>query len=61
MSLNLMLFLLPFFSGLLAVYSLGDSLGIYNHESPQSLAYTLAYFAISSGSANIFIGKLASG
>lgn len=52
-----MLFLLPFFSGLLAVYSLGDSLGIYNHESPQSLAYTLAYFAISSGSAN----KLASG
>ncbi|KAJ7801282.1 hypothetical protein B0H14DRAFT_2615489 [Mycena olivaceomarginata] len=58
MSLNLILFLFPFFSGLLALYSLGDRLGIYNHESPKSLAYTLAYFAISSGSANIFIAGL---
>ncbi|KAJ6626163.1 hypothetical protein B0H10DRAFT_1870725, partial [Mycena sp. CBHHK59/15] len=55
MTMNLMLFLLPLLSGLLAVYAFGDRLGIHHHESPESLAYTLTYFAISSGSANVFI------
>ncbi|KAJ6517215.1 hypothetical protein C8R47DRAFT_249949 [Mycena vitilis] len=57
MSLNLMLFLLPLLSGLLAVCVLGDRLGFYKHQSPLSLAFTLTYFAISSGAVNVFIGK----
>ncbi|KAJ7877574.1 hypothetical protein B0H14DRAFT_3130187 [Mycena olivaceomarginata] len=31
------------------------SIGDYDHQSPQSLAYTVAYFVLCTGSANIFI------
>jgi hypothetical protein len=32
--------------------------GIYGHQNPHHLAYTLTYLATCSGSANIFIGEL---
>jgi hypothetical protein len=56
-ALNLMLFLLPLLGGSLAMLTLGARLGIYGHKNPHQLAYMLTYFAICSGSANVFIGE----
>ncbi|KAJ7772497.1 hypothetical protein B0H14DRAFT_3590062 [Mycena olivaceomarginata] len=57
-ALNLMLFLLPLLGGSLAMLTLGARLGIYGHKNPHQLAYMLTYFAICSGSANVFIASL---
>ncbi|KAJ7855265.1 hypothetical protein B0H14DRAFT_3136312 [Mycena olivaceomarginata] len=42
-------------AALLTVLCVGNRLGIHDHQSPKSLAYTVAYFVLCTGSANIFI------
>lgn len=55
--LNFTLFMLPFFALGFTICALGDRLGIYRHESPLALWYTLVIFACSSGLALLFIGE----
>ena len=56
-TVNIMLFLLPFIAGLFAVYTFGDRLGVYSHKSPHDLACTLVYFATFVGVAMFFFGQ----
>jgi hypothetical protein len=56
-SMNIFLFLFPGFAGLLAILSSGNRLRIHRHASPNSIAYTLAYFATFAGSVAVFIGE----
>ncbi|KAJ7938938.1 hypothetical protein B0H13DRAFT_2301145 [Mycena leptocephala] len=55
LALNFSLFLLPFLTGFLAILTAGRRLGLYGHQAPHHLAFTLAYFAICSGSVNVCI------
>ncbi|KAJ7828481.1 hypothetical protein B0H14DRAFT_2594640 [Mycena olivaceomarginata] len=50
-----MLSLLSLLGGSLVMLTLGARLGIYGYKNPHQLAYMLTYFAICSGSANVFI------
>ncbi|KAJ7913796.1 hypothetical protein B0H13DRAFT_1873539 [Mycena leptocephala] len=54
---NIFLFLFPGFAGLLAILSSGNRLRIHRHASPNSIAYTLAYFATFPGSVAVFIAS----
>ncbi|KAJ7044401.1 hypothetical protein C8F04DRAFT_1174834 [Mycena alexandri] len=56
--LNFLIFLLPFFLSGLGVYTLGERLGVYGHESLFALMYTWFYFAYHSGIGLIFAGTL---
>jgi hypothetical protein len=55
--LNFTLFRLPFFALGLGILTLGDHLGIYTHESPFALWYTMIYFAFCEGLSLLSIGK----
>jgi hypothetical protein len=54
---NLLLFLLPSFAEITVILLWGSQLGIYGHGAPETLAYSLEYFSVWSGSALIFIGQ----
>lgn len=56
--LNIALFFLPGLCGLLGILIFGNQLGLFAHESPLALAYTLAYFMIFAGSETVFTGVL---
>jgi hypothetical protein len=57
MILNFALFILPFFALGLGVLTLGHRLGIYTHESPFALWYTMMYFAFCEGLSLLSIGE----
>ncbi|KAJ7235766.1 hypothetical protein C8J57DRAFT_1248144 [Mycena rebaudengoi] len=54
--LNFTLFILPFVVLGLGILTLGDRLGIYTHESPFALWYTMIYFAFCEGLSLLSIG-----
>ncbi|KAF7372114.1 Transposase-like protein [Mycena venus] len=54
--LNFLLFMLPFVALGLGIFTLGDRLGIYTHEFPFDLWYTLIYFAFCEGLSLLSIG-----